>query len=109
MFTGELLFVPAGCPHRVQNLETSLAISGNFVDLSNFDLVKEELDITSLLDERSSELLKQFSDPDFKSNMCSDIDHLSWEKFKTWPVENYENFDITPEIVQKERNKLLNK
>ncbi|XP_060556292.1 bifunctional arginine demethylase and lysyl-hydroxylase JMJD6-like, partial [Ruditapes philippinarum] len=106
---GELLFVPAGCPHRVENLETSLAISGNYVDLSNFDLVKEELKVTSLIDERSSELLKQFSDPDFKSNMCSDIDHLCWEKFKSWTAEDYEKFDITPEIVQTERDRLLNK
>jgi hypothetical protein len=109
IISGELLFVPAGCPHRVENLETSLAISGNYVDLSNFDLVKEELKVTSLIDERSSELLKQFSDPDFKSNMCSDIDHLCWEKFKSWTAEDYEKFDITPEIVQTERDKLLNK
>ncbi|XP_045214857.2 bifunctional arginine demethylase and lysyl-hydroxylase JMJD6-like [Mercenaria mercenaria] len=106
---GELLFVPAGCPHRVENLETSLAISGNFVDLSNFHLVKEELTVTSLIDERSAELLKQFSDPDFKSNMCSDIDHLSWEQFKTWPAEDYEKFDIKPQIVEEGRKTLLNK
>lgn len=102
------MFVPAGCPHRVENLDTSLAISGNFVDLSNFDLVKEELTLNSLIDERAAELLKQFSDPDFKAKMCSDICHVSWEKFKMWPPEDYEKFDVTPEIVQEERNRLQN-
>jgi hypothetical protein len=45
-----MLFVPAGCPHRVENLEPSLAISSNFVDKSNFDHVKQELEINSLLE-----------------------------------------------------------
>lgn len=33
---GELLFVPAGAPHQVLNLEDSVAISGNYIDSTNF-------------------------------------------------------------------------
>ncbi|KAL4239714.1 hypothetical protein ACF0H5_000518 [Mactra antiquata] len=104
---GEVLFVPAGCPHHVENLETSLAISGNFVDLSNFSLVKEELSVNSLIDERSAELYKHLSDNDFKSNMFKDLDHLPWKQYKTWPPTNYEDYDITLDSV--EEQKLLNK
>ena len=60
LFRSDLLFVPSGCPHRVENLEASLAISANFVDQSNLNLVKKELEVNSLLDLRSKELLQQF-------------------------------------------------
>ncbi|XP_078581463.1 uncharacterized protein LOC144864916 [Branchiostoma floridae x Branchiostoma japonicum] len=65
---GELLFVPAGCPHRVENLDKSLAVSGNFVDESNFEVVKEELRINALKDPRALDLLQQFTDCDFLTN-----------------------------------------
>lgn len=58
---GDVLFVPAGCPHRVENLEASLAISANFVDNSNLSLVKKELEVNSLIDVRSRELLDQLN------------------------------------------------
>ena len=41
--SGEVLYVPSGCAHRVENLEKYLAISANFVDCSNFEWVKREL------------------------------------------------------------------
>ncbi|VDI62083.1 Hypothetical predicted protein [Mytilus galloprovincialis] len=66
---GDVLFVPAGCPHRVENLETSVAISSNFVDQSNFTLVKQELKINALMDIRSEELLQQFNDENFNDKM----------------------------------------
>ncbi|CAM9505435.1 unnamed protein product, partial [Laminaria digitata] len=34
---GDLLFVPAGCPHRVENLTDTLALSCNYVDATNVD------------------------------------------------------------------------
>lgn len=34
--TGELLFVPGGSPHYVENLSATLAVSSNHVDHSNF-------------------------------------------------------------------------
>ena len=80
--TGEMLFVPAGCPHRVENLEPSLAISSNFVDKSNFDHVKQELEINSLLDVRSEELLLQFNDVNFNESMDMDIKDKMFCEFK---------------------------
>ena len=50
--------MPAGCPHRVENLEKSLAISSNFVDLSNFEAVCKELRVNALVDERAEQLLE---------------------------------------------------
>ena len=59
---GELLFVPFGCPHRVQNITKSLAISANFVDDSNHIAVKEELRVSGLMDPRARDLLKVFEE-----------------------------------------------
>lgn len=59
---GELLFVPFGCPHRVENLTKSLAISANFVDGSNLAAVKQELKVNGLLDPRAENLLKVIED-----------------------------------------------
>ena len=92
--------MPAGCPHRVDNLETSLAISGNFVDLSNFDIVKNELYMTGLMHERSAKLYEQLCRKDFKTKMKSSAEDLPWEKFKSWPPEDYDQYDITEENVE---------
>ncbi len=62
---GELLFVPSGSPHRVENLEMSLAISANFVDESNFSLAMEELRVNGLLDPRSLDLWTFFRSEEF--------------------------------------------
>lgn len=35
--SGDLLFVPAGCPHRVENMTDTLALSCNYVDATNMD------------------------------------------------------------------------
>ena len=53
---GELIFVPNGCAHWVENIETSVAVSGNFVDESNIDAALEELGVAGLLDPRANEL-----------------------------------------------------
>ena len=45
---GEVSFVPAGCPHHVENLTKLLAISANFIDQSNFDLVLRELHVNTI-------------------------------------------------------------
>ena len=65
---GELLFVPSGCPHRVENMEKSLAISANFVDRSNLAKVLEELKVNSILDERSADLLEILQSMNCDSN-----------------------------------------
>ena len=66
------MFVPAGCPHHVTNLQASLAISANFVDSSNFELVKSELETNALRDERAADLLKQFNSASFLSAAAPD-------------------------------------
>ena len=82
---GELLFVPSGCPHRVENIELSLAISANFVDLSNFDKVVSELTVNALRDDRARDLLDTLQAAEFDCSMDQEQKHLSWQQFKTWP------------------------
>ncbi|XP_046554523.1 LOW QUALITY PROTEIN: uncharacterized protein LOC124263846 [Haliotis rubra] len=96
---GEVLFVPSGCPHYVENLEVSVAISANFVDLSNLSAVKTELEVSALVDPRAEDLLKQLEDPKFPQNMDSSIEELPWQQFKSWNPDNYHLFDITPESI----------
>ncbi|KAJ8318649.1 hypothetical protein KUTeg_003740 [Tegillarca granosa] len=91
---GELLFVPAGCPHRVENLEKSLAISANFVDLSNLELVKEELYVNSIMDQRAQDLYLQITNQDFVYDMNSQIKDLKWSEFKNWKYSQNEKYDI---------------
>ena len=97
-FPGELLFVPAGSPHRVENLETSLAISANFVDLSNFELVKDELRVNALVDPRAEQLLAEFVDPSFEAEMDSSIKDLPWAEFKS--VKRPEDSDLNAYNVE---------
>ena len=87
----------------MENLETSLAISGNFVDLSNFDLVKQELHNTGLIQESSAGLCEQLNSQDFLSNMKSSQEDLPWEEYKRWPREDYSQYDITEDSVRKRR------
>ena len=90
----------------MENLETSLAISGNFVDLSNFDLVKNELHITGLIQESSAGLCEQLSNKDFPSNMKSSQENLPWDKYKSWPPEDYDRYNITEDSVRKRRQSI---
>lgn len=80
---GELLFVPAGSPHRVENLEPSLAISANYVDSSNFDGVIKELGVNSLRDYRARTLLQVLEGPDFNRSPNYEQNDLSWNDFKS--------------------------
>ncbi|EGD75714.1 hypothetical protein PTSG_07831 [Salpingoeca rosetta] len=58
---GELLFVPSGSPHAVQNITDSIAVSGNFVDDSNIDAVLEALRVDRLVDPGAEGVLRQLS------------------------------------------------
>lgn len=102
--SGELLFVPYGCPHRVENLQDSLAVSSNFVDLSNFQVVLEELRENALIDSRAEDLLLQMKRDDFPVKMFSQQNDLSWEDFKMWPRVNYKEFDIDVSDLQNYSN-----
>ncbi|XP_041363536.1 bifunctional arginine demethylase and lysyl-hydroxylase JMJD6-like isoform X2 [Gigantopelta aegis] len=88
---GDLLFVPAGCPHHITNLETSVAISANFVDSSNFDCVVEELRINALIDPRAADLVKQMQSSEFKATQDFNIGDLHWNDFKKWPHDKILN------------------
>ena len=54
---GELLIVPAGTPHQVQNLEDTVAIAGNFVDAWNVERVLSSLRVASQAGHAPSEML----------------------------------------------------
>eukprot|EP00088_Acartia_fossae_P012019 TRINITY_DN16148_c0_g1_i2.p1 TRINITY_DN16148_c0_g1~~TRINITY_DN16148_c0_g1_i2.p1 ORF type:complete len:266 (-),score=30.96 TRINITY_DN16148_c0_g1_i2:69-827(-) len=56
---GETLFVPAGCPHTVLNLEQTVAVSGNFVNQTNVQLFKKHMKVNALKDPRSFDLLQE--------------------------------------------------
>lgn len=56
---GELLYVPSGSPHFVENLSVSLAVSSNHVDESNYKEVCEQLRVNGLVDPHSDELQQQ--------------------------------------------------
>ena len=47
---GEVLFVPGGTPHAVENLTDSLALAGNFVDASNLEAALADMDFLGLRD-----------------------------------------------------------
>ena len=88
---GELLFVPAGCPHRVENLTKSLAISANFVDRSNLELVLKELSVNAIQDHRAAQLLSELRGAKFNGWMKDyDVEEegtshhcIDWDKFKS--------------------------
>ncbi len=59
---GDVIFVPQGSPHSVENLsEVSVAISGNFVDATNVGEVAQSLRKNALVDERAASLLGEFA------------------------------------------------
>ena len=58
---GQLLFVPAGSPHQVENISDTLAVSGNFVNQTNISLATRYFKINALLDPRTEDLLQELS------------------------------------------------
>lgn len=54
----DLIFVPAGWPHQVENLETSIAVSANFIDASNIQKSLEEAEILGNVEEDPGILAK---------------------------------------------------
>lgn len=62
---GEILFVPAGTPHYVANVDHTLALSANYIDTSNFEAALGELRVLAGWCDRSQELLAQLDHPSF--------------------------------------------
>ena len=58
-----------------------MAISANYIDSSNFELVKEELEANSLIDERAAELLGFLKQRE-GYEMKEDQEPLEWNEFK---------------------------
>ena len=59
---GQLLFVPAGSPHQVDNIKDSLAVSANLVNRTNIKLAVKYFKINALLDPRTEDLLQELAD-----------------------------------------------
>ena len=68
---------------QVDTIDPSVAISANFIDLSNIELVKKELKIISLLYPRANELLLSLEEEEL--SMDEYQESLVWTQFKTWP------------------------
>lgn len=47
---GDVLFVPGGTPHFVENLDATISYAGNFVDEGNVDAVLDDLKTMGLVD-----------------------------------------------------------
>ena len=60
--SGQVLFVPAGSPHRVENLTDSVAVSGNFINKTNLETAVKHLKYNSIMDPRAADLLREFVD-----------------------------------------------
>ena len=58
---------------------------------------------TGLLHERSAKLHKQLCSNNFKAQLKSFSEDLPWEKFKSWPPEDYDQFDRIRESVELRR------
>jgi len=57
---GDLLFVPGGSPHRVENIEKSVAVSGNFVNETNLEEAIWHFKVNAMKDSRYQDLLHEF-------------------------------------------------
>ena len=78
----------------VESLTESIAISANYVDLSNHSLTLKEIEANSE-DERAADLLKQMKHADFQTSMSSHQKDLKFEQFKKWPRDDDTQYDIT--------------
>jgi hypothetical protein len=79
---GELLFVPAGSPHQVTNLDDIIAISMNYIDGSNVQLSKKELLFSAAEDDDDDddgEIVKYLQEREPEMDM--DPPDMPWEQF----------------------------
>ena len=69
---GEVLFVPGGTPHAVENLTDSLAYAGNFVDDSNLSNVLEEMRWLAMRDKQVGEAMAALEEMDMAAEEEAD-------------------------------------
>ena len=79
---GELLFVPHGCPHRVENLTASVAVSGNFIDGSNINAALQELELAGLRDPEAARLHAALSALPRGPTVSLELPHTPFAAFK---------------------------
>ena len=72
MHAGEVLFVPGGTPHAVENLTDSLAYAGNFVDDSNLSSVLEEMRWLAMRDKQVGEAMAALEEMDMAAEEEAD-------------------------------------
>jgi len=90
---GDVVFVPAGSAHQVNNLEACIAVSMNYIDGSNMELAKRELHDLSLMGGKETSstqsLLQYFNMPGFNHTVDLEQKDLDWNEFKNahqrWP------------------------
>lgn len=81
---GELLFVPAGTPHHVENLRDTLAVAGNFLDDSNYEQALAEMRVMGLRDAAVAAAADALDEMDFDADDgmvegCLPADELVFE------------------------------
>lgn len=82
---GEVLFVPAGSPHYVENVGDgpTVALSGNFVDRTNLTTALSELDHLAGVDPRAAELAKAMRASSVGTDGAAFDRDLPWRDFKS--------------------------
>eukprot|EP00927_Polykrikos_kofoidii_P041548 TRINITY_DN35420_c0_g1_i1.p1 TRINITY_DN35420_c0_g1~~TRINITY_DN35420_c0_g1_i1.p1 ORF type:complete len:867 (-),score=124.46 TRINITY_DN35420_c0_g1_i1:412-2691(-) len=85
---GEVIFVPGGAPHTVENLDATIALAGNFVDDSNIDNVMADLATLSNASEAAASILEALQEIDFQPDVGMNPELLSAADLGVW----YEDF-----------------
>lgn len=81
---GEMLFVPAAMPHQVHNIDTTVAISMNYIDGSNFHLSLEELELlTASGFDGNKVMYDMMKDPKFHTYMNLQQGDMTYEEYRT--------------------------
>eukprot|EP00941_MAST-03F_sp_MAST-3F-sp1_P000137 g137.t1 len=110
-YPGDLVFIPAGCPHAVRNLDNIHGLSMNYVDASNiWQHLQDRLTKSAFAN------FETMVDSDFPKGYLKNMSHMTWGEFKStdWrnlPADAFEYFgeeDTSPtaaEAVRRRRQK----
>ena len=80
---GQVLFVPAGCPHMVENLSDTVALSSKYIDESNLDKSLSALGVHARSDHLAQQLHQQLEAIAKDANTeCVTDQHAPWAEFK---------------------------
>ena len=80
-----MIFIPAGCPHHVRNLDDTVAVSANFIGEANAAAAEAELEVLGLSSPRCKELLAVLRSPQLREKLERDsIDRTEVEEHRPW-------------------------